>query len=130
MAFSLICRTLSRVRPNFSPISSKVISWVLIPKNNLIISLSLSVKVDKALSTSVESDSLINVRSAIGESSFTNTSSKLLSSPSTKGASLKYDVRIPLTYRPLFLRANPMNQPILQAKDDVRSLVRNAKKPC
>ena len=66
---------------------SNVISCVLIPKNIWIISFSLSVSVESALSISLESDSLTSERSAIGESSFTRTSSKLLSSPSTKGAS-------------------------------------------
>ena len=87
MAFSLIWRTRSRVRPNLSPISSNVISCVLIPKNIWIISFSLSVSVESALSISLASDSLTKERSAIGESSFTSTSNKLLSSPSTKGAS-------------------------------------------
>ena len=51
------------------------------------ISFSLSVNVERALSISLARDSLTRERSAMGESSFTNTSSRLLSSPSTKGAS-------------------------------------------
>ena len=87
IAFSLIWRTRSRVKPNLSPISSNVISCCPIPKNICMISFSLSVNVESALSISLARDSFTKERSAIGESSFTNTSSKLLSSPSTKGAS-------------------------------------------
>ena len=57
------------------------------PKKSLIISLSLSVSVANALSISLESDSFSNVLSALGESLFGRISSRLLSSPSTKGAS-------------------------------------------
>ena len=51
------------------------------------ISLSRGVSCLSARSISFERDSLINDLSAMGESSLTNTSSRLLSSPSTKGAS-------------------------------------------
>lgn len=50
-------------------------------------SFSLSLSVLNALSISIESDSFNKNLSATGESSFTNTSNRLLSSPSTKGAS-------------------------------------------
>ena len=71
----------------FSPISSNVISEQPMPKKYLMMSRSRSVSVSKARSTSVESDSLISPRSALGESGFTSTSSSELSSPSANGAS-------------------------------------------
>ena len=87
MAFSFIWRTRSLVRPKYSPISSSVISCVPIPKKYFTISLSLSVRVESARSISLLSDSFTRPRSAFGESLFTSTSKRLLSSPSTKGAS-------------------------------------------
>ena len=57
------------------------------PKKHLIISFSLSLSVLRALSISFDRDSLISSLSATGESSFGSTSRRLLSSPSTKGAS-------------------------------------------
>lgn len=87
IAFSLICRTRSRVSPNWSPISSSVISWHPIPKNIRTISRSRSCRRLSVRSISLLSDSLMSVESAIGESSLTSTSSSELSSPSTNGAS-------------------------------------------
>ena len=87
-AFSLIWRTRSRVNPNSSPISSNVFSGTPMPKNLRKISSSRGVRVANARLISVESDSLISPRSALGESSFSMTSIKQLSSPSTKGASI------------------------------------------
>ncbi len=72
---------------NFSPISSRVISEQPMPKKYFMISRSRSVRVSSARSTSVDSDSLMRPRSALGESVLTSTSSRLLSSPSAKGAS-------------------------------------------
>ena len=99
MAFSLIWRTRSRVRPKRSPISSRVISWQPIPKKLLIISRSRSVRVLRARSISVFRDSFTRPLSALGESSLGSTSSRLLSSPSTNGASTE-------TWRPLTRRVS------------------------
>ena len=65
------------------------------PKNSLMMSRSRSVRVANARSISRLSDSLISDLSALGESLFTRTSSRLLSSPSTNGAST--DTCLPLT---------------------------------
>ncbi len=97
IAFSLICLTLSLVRSNLVPISSRVSPcFIPIPKNKMITSLSLSDKVDKDLLISLCNDSIINSVSAVGESELINTSNNELSSPSWKGAST--DTCLPPTH--------------------------------
>ena len=84
IAFSLIWRHVHGLNRICHRFLLNVISCCPIPKNICMISFSLSVNVESALSISLARDSFTKERSAIGESSFTNTSSKLLSSPSTK----------------------------------------------
>src|SRR5690606_572991 len=87
-ALSLIWRTRSLVKLNFSPISSSDSGWFdPNPKNNTIISLSLSVKVDSERLISSDNDSSINELSVSG-SEFSNTSNSVFSSPCTNGASI------------------------------------------
>ena len=108
MAFSLICLTLSLVKSNVSPISSKVIAcWLPRPKYNLTTSASLGVKVSRALSISVLRDSCRSCLSGFGDYPLFKTSYKLESSPSTKGASI--DTCLPEFFRDSFTSLTVMS---------------------
>ena len=90
MAFSLICLTLSRVRLNFSPISSRVMACPPFnPKYKVITSASLCVNVDNARWTSFLNESFIKPSSGLSSPSFSRTSKRLFSSPCTKGSSIE-----------------------------------------